>query len=90
MTPHVKYHRTDHDFNGRPDYYRGVYIDASCDNDDCQREHVHVFTDDQLRARDERLIRAAIEYADRHPYSAHHGTDFDAIIAAADQPEVTR
>lgn len=52
--------------------------------DDCEPVGVHVHTDDELRARDERIIRAAFNAFDSWLYRAEEPSDFDAIIAAAE------
>lgn len=64
--------------------------EENCVRGDCAAPHIHAFTDTELRARDERIIRATRNHQDAHdPYGGslrdgHAGTCTDYIIAAAE------
>jgi hypothetical protein len=54
---------------------------SPCDDDDCTRDHFHVYTDEQQRASDEHLVRTAIECV--HDVGLHEFYDHGVIIDAA-------
>lgn len=76
----MRYHADRYEDDG------SVYIaDRPCSDSECQlgsQVHLHVFTDDELRARDERIIRATRErtFSIGRPVAPK----IDEIVAAAE------
>ncbi len=71
-------------------HHVAVAVDKPCALNGCRGEHVSVYTDDEQRARDERLISAAFLWPYSYTSDGDRYVDFDAILAAADPPEATR
>ena len=87
VDPADKYH-VEHVNNDDPSEHEYLIFgghDYACDIDDCTRRHVLVISPEQQRARDERLIRAALGIVGaRGTLADIDARDYDLLIAAAD------
>lgn len=62
------------------DEYAGpdVYLIDVCTDDDCTRDHVNVYTDDEQLARDDDIIRTTLECV--HDVGLHEFYDHAVIL----------